>query len=94
MAGGLVSADTAAQQQVQQLSSYVNSDLPAALQKLTKLADNLNANQRFQGRYADEYRGQAYPSIQQSTKQMNQDLTQMSQSLAKIVQGILTAGGN
>ncbi len=91
--GGLVSADTTAQQQVQQLQSYVNSELPAALDKLTKLANNLNGNQRFQGRYADEYRGQAYPSIQKSTKQMNSDLTQMSASLNKIVAGILAAGG-
>jgi esterase/lipase len=94
MAGGLVSADTAAQAQVQQLSAYVNGDLPAALQKLTTLANNLNANHAFQGNYANDYRNQAYPAIQKSTKQMHQDLQQMSQSLAKIVAGILTAGGN
>jgi hypothetical protein len=94
MAGGLVSADSAAQAQVQQLSAYINGDLPAALQKLTTLANNLNANQAFQGNYANDYRGQAYPAIQKSTKQMHADLQQMSQSLAKIVAGILSAGGN
>lgn len=94
MAGGLVSANTEAQQQATQLYSYVTGDLPNALQKLTTLANNLNANQQFQGNYANEYRGQAYPSIQKSTKAMQTDLQQMSQSLTKIVQGILAAGGN
>lgn len=94
MSNGLVSADSAAQQQAQQLYSYVTGDLPNALQKLTTLANTLNGNQAFQGRYAQEYRGQAYPSIQKSTKQMNQDLQQMSQALTKIVKGILAAGGN
>lgn len=93
MANGLVSADTAAQQQTQQLYSYVTGDLPAALQKLTTLANNLNANSAFQGKYAQDYRGTAYPSIQSSTKKMNQDLQQMSNALSKIVAGILQAGG-
>lgn len=94
MPNGLVSADSVAQSQVQQLSAYVNGDLPAALQKLTTLANNLNANHAFQGNFANDYRNQAYPSIQKSTKQMHADLQQMSQSLAKIVAGILAAGGN
>ena len=94
MSNGLVSADAAAQQQAQQLYSYVTGDLPASLRKLTSLANALNGNNNFHGRYAQEYRSQAYPQIQKSTKQMETDLQQMSQALTKIVKGILAAGGN
>ncbi|MGH7918739.1 MAG: hypothetical protein ACREQM_02210 [Candidatus Dormibacteraceae bacterium] len=95
MAGsGLVSADALSKQQAAQLQSYVNGDLPAALDKLTKLASQLDSNQHFQGKWANEYRTQAYPGIQKSTKAMQQDLANMSKSLSNIIANVLTAGGN
>lgn len=94
MAGGQVSASDSVKTQAGQLKQYVNGDLPNALNKLTKLASNLNTNSDWKGKYANEYHQTTFPSIQKSTKQMHTDLQQISKSLSTIVDNILQAGGN
>lgn len=94
MSDGTVSASPATKSTATQLQGYVNGDLPAALQKLLKLATQLENDTTFKGKYADDYHSQAYPGIQKSTKQMQGDLQTMSKSLSNIVANILSAGGN
>jgi uncharacterized protein YukE len=89
-----VSSSTSVVQEATQLKSYVNGDLPAALNKLNTLANALNTDPTWKGRYADEYHSQTYPSIQKASKAMAQDLQQISQAVGKIVADIMTAGGN
>lgn len=90
----MVSASTSVVQEATQLKSYVTGDLPSALQKLNTLASTLNSDPSWKGRYADEYHNQTYPSIQKASKQMQNDLQQISQAVSKIVADIMAAGGN
>ena len=92
--GSQVSSSTSVVQAATQLKSYVNGDLPAALQKLNTLANTLNSDPNWRGRFANEYHSQTYPSIQKASKAMQADLQQISQAVGKIVADIMAAGGN
>lgn len=93
MSDTTVSVSQGAIQQVAQLRSQVNGNLKGSLDTVTKLANNLAADQSWRGPYATQYKTQTYPAIQKATAKMHTDLDQLSQALNKIMANIMAAGG-
>lgn len=89
-----VSFDDAGKDTVTQMISHINGEMLSSLNRLNTLADNLAGNQNFQGKYADQYRGQVHPDIKKATKSMHEQSNQVSTQLRQIGNAILAAGGS
>lgn len=89
-----VSFDDAGKQTVEQMISHINGEMQSALQRLNTLADQLNQNPNFQGKWADQYRGNVHPAIKKNTKQMHDSTNHVSTQLKQIGAHIYEAAGN
>lgn len=89
-----VSFDDAGKDQVAQLHAHINGPLLDSLNGLTAKANTLAGNNNFQGRFADQYRGQVHPDITKTCKKMHDDCNKLSQELKQIGDAIMRAGGS
>lgn len=89
-----VSFDDQGKATLQQLHAHINGDMQNALNKYNQLADQLHQNPNFQGRWADQYRGNVHPQIKKNTKQMHESSNTVNQQLTQIGHHLYQAAGN
>lgn len=92
--GDRVVASGAAKQAATQMQQVLNGQLQDTLRRLDQLGTTLSNPQDWDGRLAQQFRSSEWPQAKSATQKMIQELEQLQQSVQKIVQNIMTAGGN
>ena len=93
MANGRVLATPEARSAVQRLKTILSGDLLTTIQDLEKQGDTLADPNQWDGSLAGQFRS-TWPTDKTHINNMRADLEQLQQSVDRITQNIMQAGGN
>jgi hypothetical protein len=94
MAAGRVTGSQEAKQEIQQMKQDFQNDLNTMKSQFSKHNSILSDPNHWEGRHAQEYRNNIAPQINNMLNKWQNDFTQLATQMDKIMQDILTAGGN
>ncbi|MEV5750766.1 hypothetical protein AB0L00_23330 [Actinoallomurus sp. NPDC052308] len=91
---GRVTVDDVAVNASKTLLNILNSQLPNTITALNRAGTDLSNPQHWDGGDAIKFRGDIWPKVQNDLKQIQSALTDLQQSVDKVLGNILTAGGS
>jgi uncharacterized protein YukE len=89
-----VVASAQAKQAATQMQQVLSGQLQDTLRRLDQLGTTLSQPNEWDGRLAQQFRSQEWPQVKSANQKMLQQLEQLQQSVQKIVQNIMQAGGD
>jgi uncharacterized protein YukE len=92
MAGRVLSTDTA-KQSIQRMQTLVNGSLQEDINSLDSLGQTLSDPNVWDGRLAEQFRGDQWPSMKSALEQLKNQLDELRANIQQINENIMTAGG-
>lgn len=92
MAGRVLSTDTA-KQSIQKMQTLINGSLQESISSLDNLGQTLSDANVWDGRLAEQFRGDVWPSMKSALDQLQNHLDELRANIQQINENIMTAGG-
>lgn len=92
MAGRVLSTDTA-KQSIQKMQTLINGALQEDISSLDSLGQTLSDPNVWDGRLAEQFRGEQWPGMKSALDQLKNQLDELRANIQQINDNIMTAGG-